>query len=376
MSTVTFTPPDSSFATASGSNIGAQDGLSYFDDPPSSSTNLSISSNAGDPDPYTFEPGETYDISWSGDGGGQIEDATVIRSDDWGGEQGIVVFEGTNSITGELFQIVWTPNFDLQQWYDNSGAGPGQPAGFYTSDRSSSSYAASTCFAFGTLIDCADGLRRIESLRGGDMVLTVDRGAVPIKWMSFSTQCLRSARVDQQPVRINAQALGPDHPVVDLTVSAQHRILVGGHGQLAHLFPEPVFVPAKALTSLPGIAHVAPFDRIQWAHIALGHHDIIRANGAFSESMLLGKMALSAIPLLQRMHVWSLFRVPENGPTPINGPCARPTLRVGEAVRQLRAMSNQPDGAPLRWHIDLKRLQRRAPPKPALKRPVDARASA
>lgn len=362
MAIVTFTPPDHEFAAANGSNVNFSGSWSYFDHPPNSTKDLIISSNEGDPDPYTFETGETYDISWKGHGGGEMEDATVIRSDDWGNGQGVVIFEGINSNTGELFQMVWSPNFELEEWYWANGGGPSSPNAFWTGDQMKESYAASACFGHGTWIECPDGPHRIETLRAGDRVQTVDRGAIPIKWMSFTTQCLGTARPDQRPVRIQAHALGHDLPAADLTVSAQHRILVGSHGQLTHLFPEAVFVPAKALTSLPGISHLAAGPDIQWVHLALDQHDIIRANGAFSESMLLGKVALSAMPLLKRMHVWSLFHVPQDEDTPLNGPCARPTLRVVETARHLRAMSRQPLDAPLQWHIDIRPERRRTAP--------------
>ncbi len=78
---VTFYAEDNEFAAASGDNIDVTPSYSYFDHPPSSTRDLTITSNAGDDEPFQFDVGETYDLTWSGHGGGIIEDAVIIRSD-------------------------------------------------------------------------------------------------------------------------------------------------------------------------------------------------------------------------------------------------------------------------------------------------------
>lgn len=42
---------------------------------------------------------------------------------------------------------------------------------------------APVCFGSGTLIKTQDGVRPVEMLRIGDMVLTVDNGLQPIRWI-------------------------------------------------------------------------------------------------------------------------------------------------------------------------------------------------
>ena len=81
MSVFTFAPPDHEFAASSGTNVNFDSYYSTFDNPPTSTSGLTITSNMGDDRPSLFETGETYDLSWSGHGGGSMEDAMIIRSD-------------------------------------------------------------------------------------------------------------------------------------------------------------------------------------------------------------------------------------------------------------------------------------------------------
>lgn len=289
MPVVTITPPDHEFAAASGSNVNWDPDWSYFDHPPNSTTDLIISSNAGDSDPYLFEVGETYDITWAGHGGGTMEDATIIRSDDLGPGQGVVVFEGINSNNGELFQMVWTPNFDLENWYWSNGGGPSSPNAFWTSDQAAGNYQM-PCYAEGTLISTPGGSVPVENLKTGDIVNTLDHGPQPVVLVQQAVQDLTVLREDQRPVLLPTDSFGPNCPDADLVLSPQHRVFAGGRGQLAEVFDGEVFVPAKALTDLPGIRYMNGKKQITWVHFACPHHEVITANGCLSESLLLGRM--------------------------------------------------------------------------------------
>ncbi len=80
-----------------------------------------------------------------------------------------------------------------------------------------------TCYVAGTLLATADGPRAIETLVPGDLVMTMDHGLQPVRWIGRST-CTVSDRL--APVRIAAGALGHGLPRRDLFVSQQHRMLV------------------------------------------------------------------------------------------------------------------------------------------------------
>ncbi len=187
------------------------------------------------------------------------------------------------------------------------------------------------CYGSGTLIETIDGPRGIETLTEGDLVLTRDAGFKPVRWHHHDRQDLEGRAADTCPVVIEPGALGPDRPKHRLTVSPQHRILVGGGGQLEHIFNREQLVPAKALTGLPGIAHQTHMDSIDWHHIALEDHHIILAQNCLAETILPGAMALQSLPRLQARVLTHL--------TGRSKP-ARPLLRVQEARRLIAAAAS------------------------------------
>lgn len=200
--TITINAIDSEFAVATGSNVNSGTGTSTFDYPPTSSNGLVITSNAGDPSPGQFSLGDTYDLTYGNGGGGKggtFDDAVVIRSDELPGGGHVVVFEGTNQ-DGDLEQIVWTPEFDLEGWYfDNFNQGNAPQ--FYTTDQSASSEYQYVCFSAETLIAAAGGHLAAGDLQVGDLVETLDHGFQPLIW------------IGRRKIRINSQS-GPSAPIV------------------------------------------------------------------------------------------------------------------------------------------------------------------
>lgn len=325
------------FASASGSNVNATPDYSYFDHPPDATTDLVITSNPGDPSPREFGIGDTYYLSWSDAGTARsIEDATVIRSDYVGPGQGAVVFEGTDSATGDPVQIVWSPGHDLENWYWTNGGGPSTPNGFWTSDQNNAATYQTVCFAEGTLIDTPMGPRAVEDLAPDDPVSTLDHGAQPVLWTRQRTESLDEATEGARPVLISAGALGPDRPRADLVVSPQHRILVGGRQQLKRGFTREALIPAKSLTMLPGIRQMRGRKSITWVHFACRRHEIVTANGCLSETLLLGPMVTQALTPHERHILQHTFPGPFAEGMPWNGPAARTCLSVKEARAALR----------------------------------------
>jgi len=77
------------------------------------------------------------------------------------------------------------------------------------------------CFVAGTLIDTPSGRRPIEALQEGDLVLTADHGAQPIRWIGGSH--LLSVG-NCRPIRIRAGHLDNDR---ELQVSRRHPVARG-----------------------------------------------------------------------------------------------------------------------------------------------------
>ncbi|MBH0236196.1 Hint domain-containing protein, partial [Methylobrevis albus] len=86
-----------------------------------------------------------------------------------------------------------------------------------------------TCFVGGTLIAVPGGEVPVESLAIGDLVLTADGRAVPVKWIGRQTIRNHVFLSDRMmPVCIAAGALGSGVPHTDLYLSADHGMIVDG----------------------------------------------------------------------------------------------------------------------------------------------------
>ena len=131
------------------------------------------------------------------------------------------------------------------------------------------------------------------------------------------------------PVLIRAGALGPGRPARDLVVSAQHRVLIGGFGQVAGAFGTEALVPAKALTGLPGVRLMHGRRSADWVHFALRRHAVVLADGCATESLLLAPMVMNGLPAFQRRRLEAELGPVSGGA--LNGPPARPLARVREA---------------------------------------------
>ena len=116
-----------------------------------------------------------------------------------------------------------------------------------------------------------------------------------------------------RPVRIGAGALGPGVPACDLVVSPQHRILLTGTAVARHFETPEVLVAAKHLVGLPGIVSELPSEGVTYVHLLLEAHEILLADGAWSESLYTGPQAMRTMPAAQRAEILTLFPALANG---------------------------------------------------------------
>ncbi|MBT8460604.1 MAG: Hint domain-containing protein [Boseongicola sp.] len=192
-----------------------------------------------------------------------------------------------------------------------------------------------TCYAPGTIIATPTGPRPVETLRPGDLVMTLDHGPQTIRWTCSSAHPLEDVETDAKPVQIKAGALGQNLPVKDLIVSPQHRIFVGGAGQLQAVFPSEAFAPAKSLTGLPGIRHMKGKKDITWINFACDQHEVATANGCRSETLLLGPMVLNGLSSARKKELTDIFGTTPTPDAALNGPAARDCLTVSAVRRQI-----------------------------------------
>ena len=194
------------------------------------------------------------------------------------------------------------------------------------------------CFARGTRILTRSGARPIEALRAGDLVVTVDHGAQPVRWIG----CFRldpaqlAAAPKLRPVRIAAGMLGRGLPLRDLVVSPQHRILVQSPIARRLAGTEEVLVAAHLLAGLPGIGLDTRGQSVEYWHLLLDRHEVIFAEGAPSESLHLGSEAEKTFNAETRAEILRLLPAL---PAP-----ARPFLpgRLGRQLAARHAKNGKP----------------------------------
>ena len=164
------------------------------------------------------------------------------------------------------------------------------------------------CFCAGTLIETAQGQRRIEDLRPGDMIVTA-RGLRPLRWMGrrpLSRQHL-AQNPKLRPVRIGRGALGGGLPQQPLYVSRQHRMLVRSRIAERMFGEAEVFVAAARLLDHPDVSLCDAEQPVIYFHMLFDAHEVIYANGAPSESFLVTERSLSAVTPEARAEITYLF---------------------------------------------------------------------
>jgi Ca2+-binding RTX toxin-like protein len=191
------------------------------------------------------------------------------------------------------------------------------------------------CFTPGTLISTERGEVAVEDLRAGDRVVTRDNGLQTLRWVGSKRLSLADLIVNPalRPVEIGAGALGHGLPTRPMRVSPQHRIVIEG-ARAEMLFGEPeVLVAATHLTSLPGV-EVKLSAAVRYVHVMFDRHEIICANGAWTESFQPAQRMLEGMDRAQADEVLALF--PELAGQEFDFPAARLTLKAHEARVLLR----------------------------------------
>lgn len=192
------------------------------------------------------------------------------------------------------------------------------------------------CFTSGTLIKTQSGEVAIEGLTIGDMVLTIDHGYQPIRWIGSSK---RPATGDLAPILIRKGALRNDR---DLRVSPQHRMLLQGW-QAELLFGETeVLTTAKSLVNDHSIIRVEGGE-VEYFHILFDTHEIIYAEGAPSESFHPGEQGWKALDEPTRDEILELFPELFDGDFSNYGSSARISLKhkEGQLLGQYMLQENQ-----------------------------------
>ncbi|WP_166417378.1 Hint domain-containing protein [Cochlodiniinecator piscidefendens] len=156
------------------------------------------------------------------------------------------------------------------------------------------------CFTSGTWIETAKGPRLIDSLKEGDLILTRDNGFQPMRWIG---RCTVPAAGKTSPVHIAAHVLGNDR---GLLVSPNHRMLIEAAIADMYFGERELLVSAKHLLTTPGITRRVG-GMVTYIHILFDEHQVVLANGAYSESFFPGPVGLNSLAHETRQEVLELF---------------------------------------------------------------------
>ncbi|PWK61122.1 Hint domain-containing protein [Roseicyclus mahoneyensis] len=137
------------------------------------------------------------------------------------------------------------------------------------------------CFVAGTRIAVPGGEVRVEELRIGDLVETLDHGPLPLRWVGRRTVPAFGAHA---PIRFEAGALG-DHRT--LFVSPLHCVLIDDWRAEVLFGETEVLCPAHLLVNGDKIRR-APRAEVTYVHLMFDTHEIVHAEGMASESFLFG----------------------------------------------------------------------------------------
>lgn len=164
------------------------------------------------------------------------------------------------------------------------------------------------CFVAGSRIATPQGPVAVEDLCVGDLVLTRDNGYRPIRWIGgreFGAAAL-AEYPELQPVRVPRGAFGADVPSADLAVSPQHRVLLAGGHAAGHGDEAEILAAAADLVTL-GLATVQEVSSVTYYHIMFDAHEIVWANGCWSESFLPEAAALDGLHDAQLREILTIF---------------------------------------------------------------------
>lgn len=152
------------------------------------------------------------------------------------------------------------------------------------------------CFAGNTRIRTPSGQVRAQDVTVGQLVDT-QNGPKPIRWIGRRSVDATMMETDDRflPVRICQGALGNGLPSQDLLVSRQHRLMACSPVAKRMFGQSEILVAAIRLVGLPGIYVDQSVREIAYFHFLLDEHEVLFAEDAPAESLLLGDHAKQAV---------------------------------------------------------------------------------
>lgn len=161
-------------------------------------------------------------------------------------------------------------------------------------------YATPICFCSGTRIETEHGLRPVEEIAVGDLVMTQDDGLQPVRWIGARQF---PALGNMAPVVFAPGAIGNER---SLAVSPQHRICIDGWRAQLWCGEDAVLVPAKSFVNGGSVRQVSG-GMVTYHHLMCDAHQIIYAEGVATESFHPGETAFRGLNTATREELLAMF---------------------------------------------------------------------
>ncbi len=165
------------------------------------------------------------------------------------------------------------------------------------------------CFTPGTSIATPRGEILVEDLQVGDTVITRDNGIQEIRWIGAKRMDGRELQNNPhlQPVLMQKGSLGNGLPERDMLVSPNHRMLVGNDRVSLYFDEHEVLVAAKHLLNPKAGVQTINSMGTTYIHFMFDKHEVVLANGAWTESFQPGDYTLKGMGNAQRNEIFELF---------------------------------------------------------------------
>ncbi|MEP2470673.1 Hint domain-containing protein [Roseobacter sp.] len=285
---------------------------------------VSLDDTGGNPDVFDDDRVNQHRIV---DGNGLVDDGARVESesiiqlrelDDSGNQVGPIITLNVYSQGGD-FRDIW--GYSTTSALEN-GTSYVKVNG--TNNGSSAYNTFVPCFARGTLIDTPTGTIAAQDIEVGQVLWTKAGGPMPVRWVAHTTV---AGQGDYAPVVFDAGVLGNDQPLV---VSQQHRMWIENAMAEVLFGKAEVLVAAKHLVGMPGV-RIETRETVHYTHFMFDNHQIVRSNGALSESFFYAEQSASALELAPRGELQSMFPSLEAGYDAF-GATASMTLKAKEVA--------------------------------------------
>jgi hypothetical protein len=182
------------------------------------------------------------------------------------------------------------------------------------------------CFVAGARIETDRGLVPVEEIEVGDLIVTLDHGLQPVRWRGSRTV---PSCGEHSAVIIPKGRLG-DHD--ELRVSPQHRVHLSGWRAELYCGSDEVLVKAVHLVRSGVLRQDHSGAPVSYHHLLFDRHEIIRAEGLWSESYFPGPATLASFDGETQAEILALFPALVTDRAAGYGPAARPEASAQAAA--------------------------------------------